>query len=46
MLSFDREESDARMVSGAESVRLRSFSTRVHKVEALVAYKTDDMAAM
>jgi hypothetical protein len=46
MLSFDREESDARMVSGAESVRLRSFSTRVHKVEALVAYKADDMAAL
>jgi hypothetical protein len=41
-----REESDARLVSGAESVRLRSFSTRVHKVEACVAYKADDASAL
>ena len=40
-----REESEARLVSGAESVRLRGFSTRVHRVDALVAYKADDGAA-
>ena len=36
-----REESDPRLVAGAESVRLRSFSTRVHKVDTCVAYKGD-----
>lgn len=40
------EESDPRLVSGAESVRLRSFSTRVHKVETCVAYKADDESAL
>ena len=34
------EESDARNISsGAEQVKLRSFSTSVHKVEGLVSYK-------
>jgi mitotic spindle assembly checkpoint protein MAD2 len=41
-----REESDPRLVSGAESVRLRSFSTRVHKVETCVAYKGADEDAL
>jgi hypothetical protein len=40
-----REESEARLVSGAEAVRLRGFSTRVHRVETLVAYKADDAKA-
>ena len=40
-----REESEARLVSGAEAVRLRGFSTKVHRVDALVAYKADDDAA-
>lgn len=38
-------ESDARLISEgqAEQVKLRSFSTHVHNVDALVAYRrTDD----
>jgi mitotic spindle assembly checkpoint protein MAD2 len=36
-------ESDAHMIDAArvEQVRLRSFSTAVHKLEALVAYRLD-----
>ena len=45
MLRCTREESEARLVSGAEAVRLRGFSTRVHRVETLVAYKADDARA-
>lgn len=41
-----REESDARLVAGAESVKLRSFSTRVHKVDTCVAYKGADADAL
>lgn len=35
--------SDAHLIdpSKVEQVRLRSFSTNVHKLEALVAYKLD-----
>ena len=34
------QEDDAHMISGtAEQVRLRSFATSVHKVDALVAYR-------
>ncbi len=40
-----REESEARLVVGAEAVRLRGFSTRVHRIDALVAYKADDGGA-
>ncbi len=40
-----REESEARLVSGAAAVRLRGFSTRVHRVDALVAYKADEDSA-
>lgn len=36
------EESDARMIKNSADVRLRSFSTRVHKVDTLVSYKADD----
>ncbi|KAI9363020.1 mitotic spindle checkpoint component mad2 [Zopfochytrium polystomum] len=36
-------DSDARMiVKNSEQVRLRSFSTTVHKVDALVAYRVSD----
>jgi mitotic spindle assembly checkpoint protein MAD2 len=37
------EDSDARQISGnPEYVKLRSFSTSVHRVDALVAYKLGD----
>jgi mitotic spindle assembly checkpoint protein MAD2 len=36
------EESDPRYIANSTEVRLRSFSTKVHKVDALVAYKTAD----
>lgn len=35
------EESDPKYITNAEQVRLRSFTTKVHKVDALVSYKTD-----
>ena len=33
------EESDARYIPGAEEVKLRSFSTKVHNVGTAVAYR-------
>ena len=37
------EESDARYIaSNAERVKLRSFSTSVHKVEGMVSYKASE----
>jgi mitotic spindle assembly checkpoint protein MAD2 len=33
------EESDPKYISNSEQVRLRSFTTKVHKVDAMVAYK-------
>mmetsp|Transcript_26626 Transcript_26626/g.51919 ORF Transcript_26626/g.51919 Transcript_26626/m.51919 type:complete len:206 (-) Transcript_26626:97-714(-) len=36
------EESDPKYINNQQEVRLRSFSTTVHKVDALVAFKTDD----
>ena len=37
------EESDARYITdNAEQVKLRSFSTSVHKVEGLVSYKASE----
>lgn len=35
------EESDARMIPDGANVQLRSFSTAMHKVEAVVSYKQD-----
>ena len=35
------EDSDARMIEDAATVRLRSFTTRVHRVDALVAYRAE-----
>ena len=36
------EESDPRYISKSSEVRLRSFTTSLHKVDATVAYKVDD----
>jgi len=36
------EESDPRYISKSNEVRLRSFTTKVHKIETSVAYKCDD----
>eukprot|EP00947_MAST-08B_sp_MAST-8B-sp1_P003211 g3211.t1 len=33
------EESDPKYIANSEEVRLRSFTTKVHKVDAMVAYK-------
>lgn len=35
------EESDARLIDGAANVKLRSFATSVHAVDAAVSYKTE-----
>ncbi len=35
------EESDAKIIPGGANVQLRSFSTSVHKVDAVVSYKQD-----
>lgn len=36
------EESDPKYLVNAEEVRLRSFTTKVHKVDACVSYKADE----
>ena len=36
------QESDPRMVKNAAEVRLRSFDTKIHKVETAVAYREAD----
>ena len=36
------EESDPKYISNSQEVRLRSFTTKVHKVEARVSYKCQD----
>uniref|UniRef100_A0A061QUQ8 Mitotic spindle assembly checkpoint protein MAD2 n=1 Tax=Tetraselmis sp. GSL018 TaxID=582737 RepID=A0A061QUQ8_9CHLO len=36
------EESDARFISNAAEVKLRSFSTKVHKIDSMVTYKMED----
>jgi mitotic spindle assembly checkpoint protein MAD2 len=41
-IPFEWEESDPRYIDGAANVQLRSFSTSLHKVEALVSYKMDE----
>ncbi|XP_074647653.1 mitotic spindle assembly checkpoint protein MAD2A-like [Tubulanus polymorphus] len=35
-------ESKAHFINNSEEVRLRSFSTQIHKVDAMVAYKKSD----
>ena len=44
-IPLDWEDSDARMIENAENVRLRSFSTKVHRVDTAVTYKVDGSAA-
>lgn len=43
-MPMEWSESDARLIAAgqAEQVKLRSFSTQVHRVDALVAYKRED----
>jgi len=36
------EETDAKLIIDAQEVRLRSFSTKIHQIEGMVAYKTDN----
>ena len=36
------EESDPKYINNQQEVRLRSFSTKVHKVDAMVAYRADE----
>lgn len=36
-----REESDPKYITDSAEVRLRSFTTTVHKVDTMVAYKQD-----
>jgi hypothetical protein len=33
------------MIENAENVKLRSFSTKVHRVDTMVTYKVDGSAA-
>jgi mitotic spindle assembly checkpoint protein MAD2 len=35
------EESDARLIDGAANVKLRSFATSMHAVDAIVSYRAD-----
>ena len=35
------EESDPRYIANSDEVRLRSFTTKVHRVDASVTYKAD-----
>ena len=37
------EDSDPKYITNAEEVKLRSFTTSIHQVEAAVAYKSDDI---
>lgn len=36
------EESDPKYIAKSEEVKLRSFTTKVHKVDAMVSYRADD----
>ena len=35
------EESDPRYIANSDEVKLRSFTTKVHKVDTMVSYKAD-----
>lgn len=37
------EESGPQFISNSEEVRLRSFTTTIHKVNSVVAYKKDSL---
>lgn len=36
------EESDPKYINNSTEVRLRSFTTKVHKIDTLVSYKNND----
>ena len=36
------EESDPKYIAKSNEVRLRSFTTKVHKVDTMVSYSVDD----
>eukprot|EP00981_Chlorochromonas_danica_P012300 scaffold4800_cov179-Ochromonas_danica.AAC.2 len=36
------EDSDPCLIANAEQVKLRSFSTKIHKVDLAVSYRTED----
>eukprot|EP00668_Euglena_longa_P003138 GGOE01003668.1.p3 GENE.GGOE01003668.1~~GGOE01003668.1.p3 ORF type:complete len:127 (-),score=43.69 GGOE01003668.1:270-650(-) len=36
------EESDARFIQKSSEVRLRSFTTKIHRVDAMVSFKCED----
>eukprot|EP00996_Jenningsia_fusiforme_P002977 NODE_3784_length_917_cov_31.186636_g3479_i0.p1 GENE.NODE_3784_length_917_cov_31.186636_g3479_i0~~NODE_3784_length_917_cov_31.186636_g3479_i0.p1 ORF type:complete len:203 (+),score=44.85 NODE_3784_length_917_cov_31.186636_g3479_i0:161-769(+) len=36
------EESDAKYIQSSNEVRLRSFTTKIHRVDAMVSYKCDE----
>ena len=38
------EESDARAIERSSEVQLRSFSTRIHKLNTTVSYRVNEMA--
>lgn len=38
------EDSDPCYISNSEEVKLRSFTTKIHKVDVAVSYKIDDDA--
>ena len=40
-IPLDWEESDPHFIAQSSEVRLKNFSTDVHKVDTMVAYKTD-----
>lgn len=37
--NYKREESDPRYIANASDVKLRSFTTKVHKVDTAVSYR-------
>ena len=37
------EQSDPKFIANSEEMKLRSFTTRVHQVNAAVSYKMDDL---
>ena len=36
------EESGPQIIANSQEVRLRSFSTAIHKVDTMVSYKSED----
>ena len=40
------EESGPQIIANSQEVRLRSFSTAIHKVDTMVSYKSEDWEKM